>query len=110
MALVADVYSYYDLAGGGSFLEEGVGNADIIWVVAEINGLLYLTRGATLSYYEFTDTSRMTDSEWRERLRSDQAPERPAWTGGLYAPVAPEVKTGYSDTSYPVSGRWKEIY
>jgi Protein of unknown function (DUF3160)/YARHG domain len=107
MGLAADVYTYHAL-DGNYCLEETVGNADIIWVVAEINGLLHLTRGATFSYYEFAEpvSSRLTDDEWRERLSKNQIPERPVWSKGLYAPVAPEVKTSYGSTSYPVSGRW----
>jgi hypothetical protein len=105
MGLAADVYTYYTDA---ACLEEAVGNADIIWCMAEINGLLYLTRGATFSYYEFKEplSSRLTDEEWRERLTAKRAPERPVWTKNLYAPKTPEVNTSYGDTSYPVSGKW----
>jgi hypothetical protein len=110
MGLAADVYTYHG-PKSSYCLEETVGNADIIWVVSEINGLLYLTRGASFSYYEFTEpiSSRLTDYTWRERLRKKQIPERPAWTEGLYSPVAPEVKTGYSDTSYPMTLKWEEL-
>lgn len=109
MGLVTDVYSYYG-PDGEYCLEEATGNADIIWVVAEINGLLYLTRGATFTYYEFKEpaTSRLTEGEWHVRLANKEIPERPAWTNGLYATVAPEVKTRYSHTSYPISSRWKQ--
>ena len=109
MGLVADVYTYHGL-DASYCLEETVGNADIIWVVVEINGLLYLTRGATFSYYEFKEpiSSRLTDNTWRERLSSKQIPERPAWTEGLYSSAMPEVKTGYSDTTYPMTYKWQE--
>ena len=108
MGLVTDVYSYYG-PDGGYCLEEATGNADTIWVVAEINGLLYLTRGATFTYFEFIEPtpSRLTEGEWHVRLYNKKIPERPAWTKDLYSQAAPEVKTGYSHTSYPVSSRWK---
>jgi hypothetical protein len=105
MGLAADVYTYYT---DSACLEEAVGNADVIWCMAEINGLLYLTRGATFSYYEFKEplSSRLTDEEWRGRLGTKSEPERPVWTKNLYIPKAPEIKTSYGDTSYPVSGKW----
>jgi len=105
MGLAADVYTYHTDA---ACLEEAVGNADVIWCMAEINGLLYLTRGATFSYYEFKEplSSRLTDEEWRERLSTKSEPERPVWTKKLYVQKAPEVNTSYGDTSYPVSGKW----
>jgi hypothetical protein len=104
MGLAADVYNYHG-PDGSYCLEETVGNADIIWVVTEINGLLYLTRGATFSYYEFKEpiSSRLTDNAWRERLSKKQVPERPVWTEGLYSSTMPEIKTGYSDTTYPMT-------
>ncbi len=74
VAVVADVYNY-----NGEFLEEGVGMADEIYVVVEINGKPYLSRGAVFSYYEFTSDSPMTDEEWKEQVSAGKAPERPEW-------------------------------
>ena len=74
VAVVADVYNY-----NGEYLEEAVGMVDEIYVVAEINGKPYLTKGAVFSYYEFTSESPLSDEEWRARVTSDQAPDRPTW-------------------------------
>jgi hypothetical protein len=78
VALVADVYSY-----NGTFLEEAVGTADEIYVVAEINGKPYITRGAVFSYYEFTSEEPLTDEAWQSRLLSNNIPERPKWTNEI---------------------------
>lgn len=83
VALVADVYQY-----NGVFLEEAVGMVDEIYVVAEINGKPYLTKGAVFSYYEFTSTEPLTDEVWREELLKGEAPPRPVWVNDI------TVKTG----------------
>ena len=51
-----------------------MGDADEIYVVVEIEGYLYLTRGAVLSYREFLqsiDDQRLTDEEWQEQLKKN---------------------------------------
>lgn len=74
VAVVADVYHF-----NNDYLEEAVGMVDDIYVVAEINGKPYLTKGAVFSYYEFINSSPLTDEEWISRLSSGQIPERPLW-------------------------------
>ncbi len=74
IALVADVYAFKN-----TLLEEGVGTGDEIYVVAEINGKPYITRGAVFSYYEFQSDSPLTDEAWREMLHNGNAPPRPDW-------------------------------
>jgi hypothetical protein len=77
MALVADVHTSMP-----NVLEEAVGNAAEIWVVAPVNGKLLLTRGAIFTYYEFTQpaTNRLTDEAWQQRVRSGKTPPLPGWT------------------------------
>jgi hypothetical protein len=92
VALIADVYNY-----NGESLEEAVGKVDEIYVVAEINGKPYLTKGAVFSYYEFTSDAPMTDEEWREQLASGRHAARPPWTAGITANVPSlESKPTYS--------------
>jgi hypothetical protein len=71
----------------GTVLEEGVGRIFEIYVVAEIEGQLVLTKGGVFSYYEFLwpMSDRLTDEAWREMLRADQAPPRPFWTESFIA-------------------------
>ncbi len=74
VAVVADVYNY-----NGEYLEEAVGAVDEIYVVTEINGKPYLTKGAVFSYYEFTENQPLSDEEWGTRVTSGNVPERPVW-------------------------------
>lgn len=74
VALVADVYQY-----NGEYLEEAVGMVDEIYVVTEINGKPYLTKGAVFSYYEFNNSQPLSDEEWQQQLLSGEVPKRPIW-------------------------------
>lgn len=80
MAIVADVYSYQ---GNNKkvALEEGVGYGNEIYVVVEIEGRLYLTRGGVFSYHEFEQPidQRLTDEEWQKMLGEGRAPATPGW-------------------------------
>lgn len=90
MAVITDVYTYNDQC-----LQEGVGMADEIYVVVEINGLLYLTRGAVFSQYEFIGMSsgRSTDEEWQEDLFKNNKDQKQAiWMNDIRIAV-PEIKT-----------------
>jgi len=74
VALVADVYQY-----NGEYLEEGVGLVDEIYVVTEINGKPYLSKGVVFSYYEFNSGQPLSDEEWQKQLLSGKVPKRPTW-------------------------------
>ena len=106
VAVVADVFT----ASGENVaidnkcvLYEGVGPAYEIYVVVEIDGSLYLTRGAVLSYREFTrllSDPRMTDEEWQEELKKSPTGGTPSWMNEIIAPVkgmsADDEETFYS--------------
>ena len=93
VAVIADIYT----ANGKNVpLEEwavlynAVGPADVIYVIVEIDGYLYLTRGAVFSYREFHDaydTPRHTDEEWQEMLKTEPRLGVPKWMEGIIAPV-----------------------
>ncbi len=91
VAIVADVYT----ANSGnnpnkSILFEGVGYADEIYVVVEIGGYLYLTRGAVLSYREFRqsiDEPRLTDEEWQKQLETNPRKGAPEWMKPIIVPL-----------------------
>ena len=93
VALIADVYTANaDNNPEKSILFEAVGPADEIYVVVEIDGLLYLTRGAVFSYREFKspiDEPRMTDEEWQEYLESNPDKGLPEWMKDIIVPVKP---------------------
>ncbi len=101
IGLATDVYTYNDKC-----LEEATGWGNEIYVVAEINGLLYLTRGAVLSYYEFQQPSsdRLTDEEWQEKMNKGNLPPIPVWMNDLMAPIkALETKSFYTYSANPSS-------
>ena len=78
--LVVDVYSFNNLV-----LEEGLGSADEIYVVTEINDHVYICKGAVFSYYEFQREGRLGDEEWQQMLKeSKNVPDRPAWLNEIY--------------------------
>ena len=91
VALVADVYTANaDNNPQQSILYEGVGPADEIYVVIEVQGYLWLMRGAVFSYREFTrpyGEQRMNDEEWQKRLESDPRQGVPEWMKPVIAPV-----------------------
>ena len=91
VALVADVYTANaDNNPNKSILFEAVGDADEIYVVVEIGGYLYLTRGAVLSYREFIqpiDQPRLTDEEWQEQLKKNPRKGVPEWMKRIIVPL-----------------------
>ena len=80
IATAADVHTRTGPMGSFA-LEECVGEADEIFALVEIEGALYVTRGAVFSYYEFEHPAddRLTDRAWQKMLREGRAPDRPAW-------------------------------
>lgn len=89
ISVIADVYTYRDQC-----LEEGVGLGDEIYVVAEINGLLYLTRGAVFSHFEFPQPSqnRLTDEDWQKMLLEGREPPQAKWMDAVKIAI-PRLKT-----------------
>jgi len=93
VAVIADIYT----ANGKNIptekkavLYNAVGPADVIYVVVEIGGYLYLTRGAVFSYREFhdaLDVPRHTDEEWQEMLKEKPRLGVPKWMESITAPI-----------------------
>ena len=94
VALVADVYTANaDNNPEKSILFEAVGNADEIYVVVEMEGYLYLTRGAVLSYREFNqpiDLPRLTDEEWQKQLEANPRKGVHEWMKPIIVPLKKE--------------------
>jgi hypothetical protein len=108
IALTADVYAYGDTLPNDTILEEAIGKADEIYVIAEINGLPYLTKGACFSYYEFQSKSRLTDEEWQNRIAEGKTPSRPDWLNDIYVITnSLKARPGYSFDDYVSHGERK---
>ena len=90
IALVADVYTANaDNNPSKSVLYEAVGPAHSIYVVVEIGGHLYLTRGAVFSYREFKEdiaAPRKTDEEWQQELKTQPHKGIPDWMKQVIVP------------------------
>jgi len=79
-AVVADVFTN---PNEGQVLEVATGHFNLLWVVYRLpDGKKVLGAGPVMSYYEFKQpmAARLTDEEWRERLKTNEAPDVPAWT------------------------------
>ncbi len=91
IAIVADVYTANASNNPEkAVLYEAVGPAHMIYVVVEIDGYLYLTRGAVLSYREFDEdlnTPRLTDEEWQKTLEEQPGKGTPSWMQEIMLPA-----------------------
>ncbi len=91
VALVADVYTANaENNPNKSILFEAIGDADEIYVVVEIGGMLYLTRGAVFSYREFQrsiDDQRLNDEEWQQYLEEHPRSGVPDWMTPIIVPL-----------------------
>jgi len=82
VSVIADVYlRNVPKCPKNGVLYEAVGRVNNIYVVVDIEGYLYLTRGAALSYYEFTkpELDRLTDEEWQNNIVKGKIPPIPDW-------------------------------
>lgn len=79
-ALVADVHT----TGTGGVLHAATGPAALMVVLVDRGADTMAFAGPVSTYYEFLseDGERLTDEEWRQRLRSAERPEPPEWTQG----------------------------
>lgn len=93
VATVADVFTR-NVGGSYDVLHEATGFVNEIYVLVEIDNYVYLTKGATFSYYEFVDREgkRWTDEEWQNRLKNRNAPSAPGWMKEIMLPGADSVK------------------
>ena len=91
IAVVADVYTANaDNNPSKSVLYEAVGPAHTIYVVVEVGGYLYLTRGAVFSYREFQEdiaAPRKTDEEWQNELKTQPNKGIPNWMKEVIVPL-----------------------
>jgi hypothetical protein len=79
MAIVADVHTE---GNSGQVLEEGVGDAFTIYVVAPVEGQQVVAQGGVFSYYEFKQPmdDRLTDEAWQAL---EPKPDLPGWTASF---------------------------
>ena len=97
VALIADVYTANaDNNPEKSVMYVGVGAADEIYCVVEVDGYLWLMRGAVLSYRETRrplDVLRLTDEEWQKNMETYPDEGRPSWMQDIIVPLKETPKT-----------------
>ncbi len=90
IAVVADVLTSNGVNNPEpSVLYEAVGPVNQIYVVVEVDGLLYLMRGGVFSYREFkldVNAPRMNDEEWQETLKTAPDTGKPSWMKEIILP------------------------
>jgi len=104
IAVVADVYTRsVDGCSKNGILHVATGSANSIYVIVEIEGLLYLCRGASFQYYEFIKPlgTRLTDEEWQKMLQENKAPAIPEWMKDI---VLPDKKPKTNEKVFYSSG------
>ena len=93
VALIADVYTANAINNPEkSVMYVAVGLADEIYCVVEVDGYLWLMRGAVLSYRETRralDILRLTDEEWQKNLETYPDEGRPSWMQDIMVPLKP---------------------
>lgn len=81
VAIVTDIFTR-NIPGcnKNGILHVANGLVNYIYVVVEINGYLYISKGSTLNYFEFIEpNARLNDEEWQEKIEKNNYPSNPAW-------------------------------
>lgn len=108
VACVADVYTANSdnvPSEQRCVLYEAVGPVYEMYVVVEIEGMLYLTRGAVFSYREFEqpiDLPRLTDEEWQKKVEQSPQYGIPSWMEEIIVPL--DVKPKPNEEIFYSSG------
>jgi len=82
VAVVADVYTRnIDGCGKSGILYEAIGAPQMVYALINVDGLVYLMRGAVYSYHEFVRPldDRLTDEMWQQMINDGQRPGSPSW-------------------------------
>jgi hypothetical protein len=91
-ALVVDVHNDIpdaETGDPGGILHEAVGKVNLLMIAIDSGQRRRIYAGPVLSHYEFETTpygNRKTDAEWKEDLRTGNAPPPPPWTRSFLVP------------------------
>jgi hypothetical protein len=75
---IADVHTD---PNSGAVLEAAVGDVNFLVAAIDSRGDRAAYVGPVYSYYEFTSKQRLTDEEWRGKIKAGNLPARPEWVG-----------------------------
>jgi hypothetical protein len=73
---IADVHTD---PNSGAVLQVAVGDVNFLVAAIDSRGDRAAYVGPVYSYYEFTSKQRLTDEEWRSRIKAGNLPPRPEW-------------------------------
>ena len=90
---VADVHTDPDSA---QVLQVGTGDVHFVVAAIDNDGDTAVHVGPSYTWYSFHQPAarRLSDAQWQQRLRSDQAPPRPSWIRDLVIEGAPQPPKG----------------
>jgi hypothetical protein len=97
---VADVHTDTpdpDVGDPGAVIHEGIGHVHLLMIAVDNGPDRMVYAGPVLSHYEFEmpGTTRMTDEQWKARLRAGLKPPSPDWTRSYLVPGPFTVPPGY---------------
>ena len=103
LAVVTDIFTRnIPNCNKNGVLHVANGLANVIYVVVEINGFLYITKGSVLNYYEFnTGKNRLDDEEWQQILEKRNIPLNPDWMDEI---ILPDKKIKHQEKHFYSSG------
>jgi len=101
IAVVADIYTNNQENQPG-ILHAAVGYANDLYVVVEIDGYLYVTKGSTFSYYEHRVplNNRMTDEEWQKLLKEGKTFPLQPWVEDIIIKLDKELQPKVKEYLY----------
>ncbi len=92
VSVIADIYTRgIDGCSKNGVLHVAPGKVFDIYVINEIEGNLFLTKGSTFSYYEFVEQQRLTDESWQEKLDKGKAPVLQDWQNEIIIPSTNKI-------------------
>jgi hypothetical protein len=92
-ALIADVHTDspdpLDTGDPGGILHQAVGKVHLLYIAVDSGSGRTMYAGPILSHYEFETPfpTRLTDIEWKERLKEAVPPAHPPWTQSFLVPA-----------------------
>ncbi len=73
------VVDVYQNPNANAYLHVGIARPRKMYVLYPWKGKSVFCEGAVMPYYEFVNSSRLTDASWKKMLDSDQRPSIPEW-------------------------------
>ncbi len=93
ISLIINVYGHRDSLNNLKILNEALGKANEIYVLASINGLPYITKGAVWSQFEFISGKISDDDAWKGMINGANKPDYAPWMNDIMIKTEPLKST-----------------